>query len=44
MYLLNTELESIDDIQDIEFNLRIVDGDTFQTIATSEVIRLEFNK
>ena len=44
MYLLNTELDSIDDIHDIEFNLRVVDSDTFQNIATSDVIRLEFNK
>ena len=44
MYLLNTELDSIDDIHDIEFNLRVVDSDTFQNIATSDVIRLEFNQ
>ena len=44
MYLLNTELDSIDDIHDIEFNLRLVDSDTFQNIAASDVIRLEFNK
>ena len=44
MYLLNTELDSIDDIHDIEFNLRVVDSDTFQNIAASDVIRLEFNK
>ena len=44
MYLLNTELDSIDDIHDIEFNLRMFDSDTYQDIATSDVIRLEFNK
>lgn len=44
MYLLNTELDSIDEIHDIEFNLRIFDSDTYQDIATSDVIRLEFNK
>ena len=44
MYLLNTELDSIDDIQDIEFNLRVFDSDTYQNITTSDVIRLEFNK
>ena len=44
MYLLNTELDSIDDIHDIEFNLRMFDSDTYQDITTSDVIRLEFNK
>lgn len=44
MYLLNTELDSIDEIHDIEFNLRMFDSDTYQDIATSDVIRLEFNK
>ena len=44
MYLLNTELDSIDDIHDIEFNLRVSDSDTYQSIATSDVIRLEFNQ
>ena len=44
MYLLNTELDSIEDIHDIEFNLRMFDSDTYQDIATSDVIRLEFNK
>lgn len=44
MYLLNTQLESIDDIHDIEFTLRMFDSDTFQNIAASDVIRLEFNK
>ena len=44
MYLLNTELDSIDDIHDIEFNLRMFDSDTYQDIETSDVIRLEFNK
>ncbi|MGN1346162.1 MAG: hypothetical protein ACI4V1_05210 [Eubacteriales bacterium] len=43
MYLLNTELDSIDDIRDIEFTLRIFDSDTFRDISKSDVIRLEFN-
>ena len=44
MYLLNAELDSLDDIQEIEFSLHVFDSNTYQDIVTSDVIRLEFNK
>lgn len=44
MNLLNTGLDSIEDIRNVEFNLHIVDSDTLQSVADSGVIRLEFNQ
>lgn len=46
MYLLNLEdleLESIDEVENIEFELRIINADTWAEIDTTDVITLEFN-
>lgn len=46
MYLLDLSdlaLESIDQVETIEFNLRIVNSDTWDAIATTDVISLNFN-
>ena len=36
------ELESVDDIENIEFSLRIIDADTWDDIDTSGIISLDF--
>lgn len=41
--LEEVELESVDDITNIEFNLRIVSTKTLQEIATTDVISLNFS-
>ncbi len=46
MYLYgmdDLELESMDDITEIEFNLRIIDEDTWEEIDTSDPVTLHFN-
>lgn len=44
MYLLDVEeIETLDEIENIEFTLSIIDEDTWETIATSDVIALNFN-
>lgn len=46
MHLLDLSdlaLESIDQVENIEFNLRIVNSDTWDEIATTDVISLTFN-
>lgn len=40
--LSDIHIESIDQIKNIEFNLRIVDADTFEEIATTDVLTLNF--
>lgn len=40
--LSDIQIESIDQIKSIEFNLRIVDADTFKEIATTDVLTLNF--
>lgn len=45
MYLLDLsdlELESIEDVEEVEFNLRIVNSDSWDSIATTDAIRLTF--
>ena len=40
--LSDLNLESIDDVKNIEFNLRIVNADTWDEIATTGVLKLNF--
>lgn len=40
--LSDLELESIDEVQTIEFNLRIINSETWDEIATTDVITLNF--
>lgn len=40
--LSDLALESIDQVENIEFNLRIVNADTWDEIATTDVISLTF--
>ena len=41
--LSDLQIDSIDQIKNIEFNLRIVDADTFHEIATTDVLTLNFD-
>lgn len=41
--LSDLQIDSIDQIENIEFNLRIVDADTFHEIATTDVLTLNFD-
>ena len=41
--LSDLDLESIDQIENIEFNLRIIHSDTWDEIVTTDVITLNFN-
>lgn len=41
--LSDLELESIDQVENIEFNLRIIHSDTWDEIVTTDVITLNFN-
>lgn len=46
MSLLNLsdlELESIDEVEEIEFNLRVVNSENWKEIVTTDVITLTFN-
>lgn len=40
--LSDLELESIDDVKNIEFNLQIIDSETWDEIVTTDVITLNF--
>lgn len=40
--LSDLEIESIDQIENIEFNLRIIDEDTWEEIATTDALTLQF--
>ena len=40
--LSDLEIESIDQIENIEFNLRVVDANTWEDIATTDVLTLNF--
>ena len=40
--LSDLELESVDDIENVEFSLRVVDANTWDEIDTSDVISLDF--
>lgn len=40
--LSDLEIESIDEIKNIEFNLRVVDADTWEDIVTTDVLTLNF--
>lgn len=40
--LSNLEIENIDQIKNIEFNLRIVDADTLEDIVTTDAMTLTF--
>jgi hypothetical protein len=40
--LSDLELESIEDIENIEFNLRVVDEETWDDIAITDVLTLNF--
>ena len=42
MDLSDLELESIDDVKNIEFNLRIINSETWDEIVTTDVITLNF--
>ena len=40
--LSDLEIESIDEIKNIEFNLRVVDAETWEDIVTTDVLTLNF--
>lgn len=40
--LSDLEIENIDEIKNIEFNLRVVDAETWQDIVTTDVLTLNF--
>ena len=40
--LSDLEIESIDQIENIEFNLRVVDANTWEDIVTTDVLTLNF--
>ena len=40
--LSDLEIENIDQIENIEFNLRIVDANTWEDIVTTDVLTLDF--
>jgi len=40
--LSDLEIENIDQIENIEFNLRIVDANTWEDIVTTDVLTLNF--
>lgn len=42
MDLSDLELDSIDDVKNVEFNLRIINTETWDEITTTDVISLNF--
>ena len=41
--LSDLEIESIDEVKEIEFNLRIINADNWDEIVTTDVLKLTFN-
>lgn len=41
--LSDLEIESIDEVKEIEFNLRIINSDNWDEIVTTDVLKLSFN-